>query len=503
MKIGSYPQKLFFLLFSFACIYILIPTQNSSIDAWAYAGNIKYSEDLLKAHHLLYSIFGWSIYQIVNLTGFTMDILAFMKVINAVSAVLGLWIFSKILKRLLIEEDKIILYTLIVGSCFAWMRFATENETYIIPIVFSLIGTLSFLKFTQTDRKVSMIKSGFWLALACLFHQIHFVWWLGILIGLVIQKSSVKSYIAYILPALIVPLFYYPAVYIQYIEQPTLTQIIKYIFTDFYAGNITTSIGLENIYLTIINFIRSFIQLHGNIPLLIKHNFIFIIPVIISSILLLFSLRKLTLMQINISANFRLILVIIFLLHLTVAFLSVGNAEFMVMLPFLFVLIISVSYDITVLKLKYIASFLLVWNLSFGLIPNYYFSSNNYNKWLTRIEENKNALFIFEEKALVENQYYYKTGKKGLINLAYPPAVWEDKGKDPQYILNSINEYLDANFTVYVDDINAPEVLNRAHLLKSSNTNYYNEFEWIKTDSISTVYGTRFLHQIVKKQTTF
>lgn len=500
MKISNYNQKLLLLLLAFGCMYILLPSQNSSIDAWAYAGNIKHTEDLLKPHHLLYSLFGWVSLQLVSILGDVSDVLAFMKIVNAVFAVFGLWVFNATLKRLSVNDHKTIPYTIIAGACFAWMRFATENETYILPVIFSLLGTLSFLKFTETHKNAPLIKSGFWAAWACLFHQIHFVWWLGLLLGLIIKKSTVKNYLAYLLPALIVPLFYYPAIYLQNIDHPTLQQIIRYIFSDFYAGNVNSSIGIENFYLTAINFIRSFIQIHGIVPVLIKNNVLFIIPAIVLGVLLFLLIKKIQFRKIIADNYATKVLSIIFFLHVTVAFFSVGNAEFMVMLPFLAIALFAIHFEIDNTKLTYFATFLLVWNLSFGLLPNHFYQSNNYSKWVTRLEkESSNTLFLVEEKALVENQFYYKTGNKRLVNLKYPPAIWEDRGNNPQEIIDSIDEYLDAGFKVYVDDIETPRILNRAQLLKSSTKNYYENYTISKTDSISTIFGNRYLFQLNKK----
>ena len=65
------------------------------------------------------------------------------------------------------------------------MRYVTEGETYIIPLFFSLMASYG------ASRKQSAFGCSMLAALACLFHQIHVFWWMGL--ALFFWKETEKS----------------------------------------------------------------------------------------------------------------------------------------------------------------------------------------------------------------------------------------------------------------------------------------------------------------------
>lgn len=74
------------LPFFFLLIYLLFPTNNSTVDGWGYAEEIKYGYNLFRSHHLLYNALGFVLLKALGLVGINADVLAFMKVLNAVAA---------------------------------------------------------------------------------------------------------------------------------------------------------------------------------------------------------------------------------------------------------------------------------------------------------------------------------------------------------------------------------------------------------------------------------
>ncbi len=133
-------QTIFFAIL-LVC-YLLLSSNNQSLDAWEYAQNVKQEVDLFKAHHLLYNWFMYSLKSFPLFEG--LDTMKFMQFINGVFALISLYVLFRILFVLLADKSKAQIWTILVGSSFAVLRYATENETYIIPIFFLLRHLITF-----------------------------------------------------------------------------------------------------------------------------------------------------------------------------------------------------------------------------------------------------------------------------------------------------------------------------------------------------------------------
>ena len=200
-------NKLIILALTF--LYLLLPTNNSTIDAYNYAANVKWNHDLFFPHHLLYNIPARIIYSAIHVLGYELDVLQLMKIINALVAGFTLYVFIRILKQLSLEQKTITGLLLISGSSFGFLRFATENEAYILPLLMSALASYYFLLFINKQRVLLIILSGFFASLACVFHQIHVFWFVGLFIGLLRYKVEPKLILRFILPALLIPLVYF------------------------------------------------------------------------------------------------------------------------------------------------------------------------------------------------------------------------------------------------------------------------------------------------------
>ena len=200
----SFVLRLTILLSFFGLIYLLLPTQNSSLDGYAYAHMIR-SGDVFMHHHLLYNALGFGVVKWLNFIGLNPDVLAVMKVVNALFAVGCLCVLFQILVYLKKTDKEVLALTALAASCFGLMRFATENENYIIPIFFSLLGCLYLLFYFENSSKKNILLASLFMAVACLFHQVHVWWWLA---GLMVLFKKRKTIIFYLLPAVIVPVVY-------------------------------------------------------------------------------------------------------------------------------------------------------------------------------------------------------------------------------------------------------------------------------------------------------
>ena len=315
--------------------YVYLPTHNSTIDAYYYASCIKYGNELFLPHHLFYNWLGYIAFKFSSWLNLNIDPLAMMKFVNALFATGCLYIFYLILKKLNYLFSEILPAILIVGFSFGIWRFATENENYIIPIFLSLTGSLLFINFLKKQNNTSLFLSGFMASLACLFHQIHFFWWFGLLLGTIFITRKFKYVLLFAIPALIVPVSYLLVIPLYYKMPLTYFNIIHFVFHDFYTGGVTTTIGLNNFYMTGISFIRTFFQVHGILIILIKNSWVYVIPILTLiglSTYILFKNKNFVRRKVSSNQSFIYVHLTIFILQLAFAFYSVGNAEFMVML---------------------------------------------------------------------------------------------------------------------------------------------------------------------------
>ncbi|MCF6297332.1 MAG: hypothetical protein L3J08_05015 [Flavobacteriaceae bacterium] len=477
------------LLFFIAILYLFFPTNNSSLDAYNYAASIKYGVDLFEPHHLFYNGFLFLFSKVFSYVSNQIDELSLTKVVNSLFAIINLVIFLKILKTLKIRKKEICTAIIIAAFSYSSLRYGTENETYIIPISFSLLGSYYFLNYLISEKQLYILLSGFFGSLACLFHQIHFFWWLGLLMGVILYKKQFKIIFLYVLPTLIIPIAYLLVLYYYNYQDININNIWQFVFHDYFSGSAKSELSIMNLIFIVISSIRTFFEIHPKIIILIKYNWLFIVPLIALVVLLykvsreliyrhLFSKRK------NLNIKFANTHLLIFALHMAFSFYAVGNVEFLVMIPFLILLsvfyIIEVNYEVLI----WLSITLFIWNFSFGLYPNNKFKYYNDDVLVKFIEEHSDNIFVVKEQSVL-TEHYYKTGimpNKKIIHFL--------KIKDLDTILKLSNQSF-----FYTDIIDKPEILNRAKLLEKENINF-SHLKKVKIKEYKGFYGISTIYKV-------
>jgi hypothetical protein len=485
-------NKAVLFLFLFLC-YALFPTHNSSLDAFAYAGYVEYNSYLFKPHHLLSHAFVYLLTSPFEALGISVDTLWFGKFINALFQVINLWVFYNILKLLKVNQKQTVWIVFILAFSSNLWQYSTENEVYIIPILFSLLGSYYFLKNSLQSKVKYIVLSGFFAAVACLFHQLHFFWWLGLLIGFCFTQKNLKSFVFYATPALLVPITY--ALVLVFYEQQELsfTNLYQYMLYDFLQEGIVEASyswkGWKSILFQLINTVRIFLQAHPNIYVLLKTHWIYFIPLIVSLVVgfrllwQFFKQKNVFKKRQNDAKLFSNIHLFIAIALYLFAFYSYGNIEFLVSLPFALFLFLGIKFTLHPQFAKRFVLLLFIWNFSFAIFPDFYYSYYNDEKLVDYIVEHPDDTFLVKNSA-IGNQYFYKTG----IN--YPPNVlfYDKVNKDSlQIILKSK--------PIYTDVIDKPEVFNRQKIdgigSEKINLNSYQKdsiFSFEGLYGISTVY---------------
>lgn len=477
-----FDRRLVFLLIFFS--YIFFPTNNSSLDSYAYAGYVKYNYYLFTPHHLFSNVIIYVLLLPFKYFGINVDTLLFSKIVNSLFQLINLFIFYKILTFLKIKERTKLLHLLILAFSFSLWRYGTENETYIIPISFSLLGSYYFLKNIIKSKTPYIILSSLFGVLACLFHQIHFFWWFGILFGFYFYKRSLKTIYLYLTPALLVPVCYILVMTLYEKQKLTFFNLQHFVFNDFYQGSVMTDFSWKGFFFQVINTVRTYFQIHGNIYLLIKNNWFYVIPLILCLIISykLFKLfrtnKKLITKKESHLKIFIKIHIFIFIANYLFAFYNAGNIEFMVMLPFLLILYIAIKYDINYKVSQKIILLLFIWNFSYGIFPNYKYNYYNDEELVNYMIENKEKTFIVKNHTTI-SQYFYKTGIDNPKNIFRLNKISKDK----------LNQIIKANNEIYTDIINKPVIFNKEKMTSNDWGINFKEYKKEEIFSYNGFYG--------------
>lgn len=480
--------EIVFLIICISVFYVFFPTQNSTLDAFGYAAQIKYSKDLFLPHHLLYNAFYYVLIYPVKAIFPQVEVLMICKIFNSLFVIINLIVLSKILDILNFKRLEIILLLIFAGFSYNIWRFGTENEVYILPITFSLVGSYFFLKFIKINNLKHLFFAGFFTALACLFHQNHFFWWLGTLLGVFLWKRNFRTIFVYSISAILVLITYVIVLFFYSHEIPNFTSFLHFVFHDFYTGSAKTEFGSKNIIMFFISSVRTFLQIHPNILFLIKKNLLFAIPILILlfvffEILLSIYHKNLFKRRLDVDKIFFETHVIILVLNLLFACYAVGNVEFMVMIPFLIVLTIFYFYEINLSVLKNSAIVFFLWNFFYGIAPNNLYHYTNEGKLVEFAIKNPKIIFIVEDN-LANNIYFYKTGIDGYKNIIKIDQITSE---------NQLK-----NRRVFTNIIDKPSVFNRAKLMKENN----NAID-LKKHQHHTIYTSTTLYGDVKISEVF
>ena len=412
-------QKALFILFLYLKFRINFLPLGHTGDGWGYACEIL-KHGFFSPHHILYKPFTAFIsWPISSLFPQASPIYIF-SLLNVIWSGIALYLFFLILEIINPSNEKNIWAMMFVAFGFGFIRYSGENETYILPILFSLLGTYFHFK------KANKVWTYLFLSIAVLFHQIHIFWLLGFAISDIIQNKNWKPLL--ISCAAIVSIYVGYAVHyrIAWYQLP---------FYDVHQGQVTTSLGIKNILFTPINFIRTFIQIHGDILLIIKIYKVYIISIIGIFLLtttlfysrffiLIQSIKSISLKKIKAHLNYSNPLILTLLFHFLFAFYSEGNAEFMIMIPMLMIICLFQSNLVINPLLKLFSLFLIIWNSIFYIIPSKQFDF----KAVSRITKNINdvskinnlpVIFISNNNILFNNyiEYNQLTSKFSKLNI--------------------------------------------------------------------------------------
>lgn len=490
----SGPKLSWFILLIILCLYLFFPSGFSTTDGWYYAASIKHEGEIFHPHHLLYNALGLVFSWLPSKAGF--EIISCMKVMNAFFALLILITIRQILYYFKLTDKQVVIITCLSGLSFSVIRYATENETYIVPLFFALLASYNYIKFTASGRNRYALYSGIWAAISVLFHQTYIFWWLGLLIGVLVEKRK-KSALLFILISLIAPLVY--LIVILTFEGGSDWKGI----TGFILGDLGENVRLEltgkGILLTIINLIRSFIQVHGYILNMVRDNLLLLIPGVVSLVFMVLAFLNFPgINKINISKRFTTIHIIIIVFQVMFAMVSSGNSEFMVMIPvlsFILVPFFAINYEKFLLRIMIAMA---IWNISYGIIPLHY-QNQAPEQFLCDAALSDKGIIIASDDQLIKSMLYYQTGNNNINSIYKSPGVLEIKGKNAGILEGVIDSALNIGKDVYTNCLDEA-VISRSSIMEGTkNKDFFHKYETTLLKSWKLITGTRSIFRIERK----
>ncbi len=478
-----YFNKRYFVFIFLGLVYLFLPTHNANIDSWYYAACVKHNDELWNSHHLLYNGFGRLWYMVCMFFYPNLEALAALNIMNGIAAMLCLFVLHACLLKLNTEKTLAFWLTLLCGSSYGFMRFATDAETYILPLLFSLIATYYFIYFKNWKQ---LFLAAFFSCLAILFHQLHVWWGLAFVAFLLVQKPmNIKNVLRFSSIFLLVPMVYFIVFKTNYSN----ITFFQFITGEYSKGNAAIVFNFKNVAFTFVNLGRSFIQIHGYMIDLLKIYALFCIGLIFFLYQIIFELKPWLHIVKQEKNNYTFLFAIAFILHLMFAMLSSANAEFMVMLPFLTVLYLVVKFKFSsIVWLKILVGVLFLWNVSLGLIPHRFLNINKVDKQVEITLKNSNAYFLWHNKPLVENIITYQKG------FNFHPNFINKNSKNAQLFLDSL---LNKNAIIYTETLSGTDYSRDNFYSSQSQLN--GRYYYSPVLKFQSIYGENSIDIISKK----
>ncbi len=288
---------------------LALPTRNSTVDAWGYAAEVRWHYELWRPHHLWHNAAGVGWLHLLALLGQHPDPLAALVGLNTLAYGGLLAALGALLRRLGGGAAPVAAWLLAVGSCWALLRFATENETYLLPLLASVLASAAWLRANVAENASAMDPAppgttaakrpnparGWWLAagalaaLGGLLHQVQSLWWAGLLVGAAWGPGGrwrPGAALWFGVPALLAwPLAYAAALPAWHLPF-TVPALLQFALHDYFSGAAGGPRGRYGLLLVGISLVRTLGQVHGYLlPLLQRWPALALLPVLCAGLL--------------------------------------------------------------------------------------------------------------------------------------------------------------------------------------------------------------------------
>lgn len=380
-------------------LYLVFLTRNPVVDAVYYAWCGRYGHELAHSHHLLYNYWLRAIMLICGGAGD--NTIYLFQAANALAGAACIGLLCSILQKNGLPSRSAFWLSLAVAGCWGFARFATDNEAYVMPILFSLIA----LRLVISSRRFAWL-AGLFSAIAILFHQVQ-VWWALPMLWLVWKRQGFGGTLDFYLWHLLVP-----AAYTSIWALDSDQSLHDFFLGEFQAGGVHSGWGVTTIAKTAVQTVRSVFQLHELMFYGLPHP-ILVVPVIllIGGLLLANFLFTKKVEDQPATKEISILGLILIPLLIAFSFFSQGNAEFLAGLPFAAAFWLSRKDSFQRIAPGLAAS-IWIWNSAFGHRITVFYQIEPDRRIAQIVHTQKVDAFLLMRKLEVDWWYAYQYGTK-------------------------------------------------------------------------------------------
>lgn len=472
-------------------VYLIFQNHHPSNDAWAYAADAVLGVDLLSPHHLLYTL---TAHGVLGIFDFEFPI-HLLQAMNALFAGISLVLLGLLLHRSNISVAGVCALQFLAGVSFVVMRFATENEAYMVPMPFVLLGCIVV---QSKNSDFAWMLSGLCFGIAILYHQQHLAGAGMLVLWGVFFSRNFRGIVVFILCMLIpVAVGYFIAG--EYVSGSGLKGW-QYFFHDFYKGSAQFVPGVKQWLLTPVSLIRSVFQVHGYMFPIWSGNVILGMMSALGMSIVLYAIYRLRGTFSGYQKTKATKLPLFLLCGYFVFSVWFGaNQEFMVPLPFFGLWFLALAFPgFSIQWVVLLGSGIFLWNLVNGLIPQRYLRLHAEAEIADMVVADTRVVWILNDESRMRHRLRYRLGIDD-ARLLHSPSYYLQMYGDFTKLEAEVDSFLGLGFCIRTDVLGAPDLISRGRILELESGRFW-DTGWEVVDSVITDVGTYKVYEKCPRQ---
>src|SRR6266478_9356384 len=173
-------------------VYLSFPTRTYYWDGISFALAIEtspgLSATLIHPHHLLYNVFGFFIYHLVNRSGLNIRALQALQITNAILGALCAYLLFRLLRHATRSTYLSAVLTLFFSFSATWWKYVTDVDAYVA----SLLLVLASLNLVLAAQKPKPLLVGLTHSASMCLHQLAVFCYPVIVLGIFLQNPRVS-----------------------------------------------------------------------------------------------------------------------------------------------------------------------------------------------------------------------------------------------------------------------------------------------------------------------
>ena len=248
------------LFIFFLIIYIAFISEIPSLthDSITYANEIENDELVFHPHHLLYHALSLYWYKLLLILGIGGTALAKIASLNSLFGAAGISLIYIILRKDMgMNVLNSLLISGIAGFSFGYWFYSINVEVYIIPLIFILMSIHLY------NQKSNITLIALFSAVAALFHQIHILFGITLMITFFVRNKYTLRQIAFFSIAYFLVIAIPYILVMSYLNISSFDDISYWLTKYHHEVNSWNDISFSMIVKDLVGFTRSLVSTYG------------------------------------------------------------------------------------------------------------------------------------------------------------------------------------------------------------------------------------------------